>query len=482
MSINFNFLITNIFVLLLLTIGCSDNSKTIISGNIDYLGDADFYFYEKPLHYKYSPVHKYFPDLKGSEFSLEIPLNHPKILWMVIQDKEYPVYLEPDEQISIEIFRSDFPGNVTVRTGENENIWNSNYQLYLDETVPIDKKLANEADNFSDGKISETLLLSQEKLDAAETHLKDGTLHALYLREAGNDLIYRLRAIEYKQRSDKNYNAEQQRKNLLSYADSIGFFNLESLKAQRAGIRDFTHYYSRTFGIYDSVVSEYGELSEYDIKRLAYPALDKKRREVIGHILTEEARAYAQLFLVAERIGELPLETAEPSYNNYLKNYADYSVYTNFLKDFYSEIKSVSPGEPAIPFSLPDINGRIYTLKDVKGKYVLLDFWAGWCQPCIDEFDDMRLIYASYPRDKFEILAISTELDSLTWVNDIKRFKNPWPQLYGGNGFDQTTFNAYKGSGIPFYILLDPNGNIVRYNDIRPSFNLRAVLDTLITN
>jgi hypothetical protein len=77
-------------------------------------------------------------------------------------------------------------------------------------------------------------------------------------------------------------------------------------------------------------------------------------------------------------------------------------------------------------------------------------------------------------------VAISTEIDKSVWEDDIDRFKNPWPQLYGGNGFDQETFKAYKGGGIPFYILIDREGNIIRYNDIRATFNLREVLNNLI--
>jgi hypothetical protein len=52
--------------------------------------------------------------------------------------------------------------------------------------------------------------------------------------------------------------------------------------------------------------------------------------------------------------------------------------------------------------------------------------------------------------------------------------------LYGGKGFDQETFKAYKGGGIPLYILIDLNGNIARYNDMRPSLNFSAVLDSLL--
>jgi hypothetical protein len=66
------------------------------------------------------------------------------------------------------------------------------------------------------------------------------------------------------------------------------------------------------------------------------------------------------------------------------------------------------------------------------------------------------------------------------WVQDVNRLELPWIQLYGGKGFEEETFKAYKGGGIPFYILVDPNGNIARYNDIRPSFNFTEVLDSLL--
>jgi len=187
------------------------------------------------------------------------------------------------------------------------------------------------------------------------------------------------------------------------------------------------------------------------------------------------------MYLIAERIGGMPLDVSQSSYQQYLREYSDFPRYTSFLRSFHKKIERVSPGHPAVPFALPNRNGKIVRMNDFRGKYVLLDFWASWCIPCLDEFPYMKQIYKEYPRKKFEILGISIEKDSLQWRKAMRKYQNTWPQLYGGHEFQQRTFHTYRGGGIPFYILVGPKGKIIRYNDVRPSFNLPRVLDSLIT-
>lgn len=472
-------LLTVLSLIILLFISCNTPDKFRISGNLDYLGEAEFYIEVPPLHYKYSPKQRFPLVVDEQEFSTQIALNEPQILWLVLQDKVYPFYAEPGLYLNFDIQRSAFPGEVSI-TGYKNDL-NKTYQEYLEETSNLDVIINTEMDKFKEGEKNTALAYSAKKLQSAQTHFENTPLESLYYKVVGEDLVLKLRAIEYSARHISNYDALKARQKVIEEALRKDFFSLEVLKAQRAGIRDFAHYYSRTFGIYDSVMTDYqATLAEYDIKNVAYKELNEKRLDVIDFIEERDAKAYAELFIVAERIGEQPISISEPTYFEYMEEYAEYPEYTKFLTYFYNEIKSVSPGEPAIPFQIADRDGNIHTLDKYSGKFVLLDFWAGWCQPCLVEFPHMREIYSNYSREELEILGISTEVDSLVWIQDITRFKNPWPQLYGGDGMDQETFKKYKGGGIPFYILVDPNGNIARYNDIRPSFNFTEVLDSLL--
>lgn len=466
--------------LVAVTTACSTDPHTTVSGSIDYVGSAEIYISQQPIHYKYSDKIRYPLEIdEQGTFDLSIPVDSVQLAQVHIDDQSYPLLLSPDRPLTIDIERADFPGSVAV-DGYTE-AWDERYADYRKEELPLLQQIKKQLSAFREGDSTAVLSLYKQRYQLAERYFEDTPFVDLYYQTVGEYLVKRLEAITYR-RNQSGFQPEKEREDVLRTAEEQNFFSFESLHAQRAGIRDFTNAFANTFGVADSLEKELGQsLMEYDVKRLGYETLDSARTSVLQYVDGRRAKAYAQLYLVTERIGEMSLDIATPGYKQFMDEYSDFPRYTTFLESFYDEIKSVSPGEPAIPFALPNADEEIIRMEDFQGSYVLLDFWASWCIPCLDEFSHMKELYNDYSRDELEIVAISIEEDSLRWRQSLKQFQNPWPQLYGGNGFQQETFSAYRGGGIPFYILVGPDGNILRYNDVRPSFNLSPLLDSLLT-
>lgn len=114
-------------------------------------------------------------------------------------------------------------------------------------------------------------------------------------------------------------------------------------------------------------------------------------------------------------------------------------------------------------FTLPGVNGKIVTLKDYSGQYVLLDFWASWCGPCREEHPYLKQAYTKYHDKAFTIIGISLDEEKSKWLTAIEKDGLPWTQLCDFKGRYGDVIRLYNllGKGIPASFLLDPKGEIV---------------------
>lgn len=124
--------------------------------------------------------------------------------------------------------------------------------------------------------------------------------------------------------------------------------------------------------------------------------------------------------------------------------------------------------------------GGTTSLDDLKGKYVYIDLWATWCQPCKTEIPFMKKMEEKYHGKNIEFVSISVDdkRDYDTWKKMVEELKMGGVQLYAKG--DRTFAESYKVSGIPRFILLDPNGVIIDANAPRPSeAKLVELIDSL---
>ncbi len=122
-------------------------------------------------------------------------------------------------------------------------------------------------------------------------------------------------------------------------------------------------------------------------------------------------------------------------------------------------------GEMAPNIILQNPQGDTIQLKDLKGKYVLLDFWASWCQPCRQNNPHLVQIFEKFHFQGLEIFSVSLDEMKERWVNAIKVDKLIWQ--YHGSDFQKwngISVNKYKVASIPAVFLLDKNGKIIAKN------------------
>jgi peroxiredoxin len=202
------------------------------------------------------------------------------------------------------------------------------------------------------------------------------------------------------------------------------------------------------------------------------------QQDSVGQVLSQQYEALNQqkLAYLKQEISSSPslasllfLDKLEIDKNLPLYVKVDKSLYAKypdnaFVKDIHNKVESkmrLAPGSPAPEINLPDPEGNNIALSSLKGKVVLIDFWASWCSPCRRENPNNVKLYSKYKSKGFEIYGVSLDKERSNWVKAIKDDNLTWIHVSDLRYWQSVAARQYGVGSIPFTVLIDKDGKII---------------------
>ncbi|MBI1306265.1 MAG: redoxin domain-containing protein [Bacteroidetes bacterium] len=205
-------------------------------------------------------------------------------------------------------------------------------------------------------------------------------------------------------------------------------------------------------------------------------AMGQNMKKEIESFVTTNKGYLASYFAVTYVLSEPSITILESALTK-LKTDAPNSMYTAELENRINSIKPLEIGGQAPEIKLKNPDGELVALSSLRGKVVLIDFWASWCGPCRKENPNVVRMYQKYHDKGFEIYSVSLDNNAQQWQAAIAKDGLVWTHVSDLRGWSSSAAALYKVTSIPRTFLVDKNGRILA-TDLR-GYQLEAKLDEI---
>lgn len=199
----------------------------------------------------------------------------------------------------------------------------------------------------------------------------------------------------------------------------------------------------------------------------------KELNEYMKRMMADVSQPVVAAFVLGRSAKTLPQPDFETALNSLTQKYAGDSNLAEMKKRYNAYKEQVEKireqqdqqnawtGKKAPELTLPDVNGKKVSISSFKGKYLLVDFWASWCQPCRAENPNVVAVYNKYKDKNFAILGVSLDKKKENWLQAIKEDQLKWTHVSDLAFWDSKAVTTFGFTGIPYNVLIDPDGNVI---------------------
>jgi thiol-disulfide isomerase/thioredoxin len=450
-----------LILLSIIVISCNDNKEKVrITGKVNnpISNEISVHYITDFLNYE---TEKILGELdENNSFSVKMPLEKSKMVFLSIGDLDINLYLNPKTKVNVELDAQNIDKKPVI---SGENAYESIF--LVDYVHDIGKKLSMREVFGAAGKM---------EFDEA----------ILYLNEVKTNKLDYLLSYERLNILEKEFVSYFTNKFYYDYYSNLiilpGYYQyLNKLSALPELPGDY-YDFLLVENIFDESLINLPDYLSFLTNYLEYKMSSSPyNKEVMGYYYKYQIELAKEIFtgknldyIIAKTVNTALLYSdfteSEPLYTEYIDS-INSEKFRAIVKSQYEKIQSLMPGNPAPDFTLTDIDGNVITLKDFEGKVIYLDFWASWCGPCIREFPFAKeLKKRMSDNENLVFLYVSIDSDIGKWKEAIEKFEIQGIHV-NSNENKGSMPDTYNVQGVPEYYIIGKDGKIFDNMPPRPS-------------